>query len=370
MDSKTAIALVLVTIIVLGGLGWYGINKMAQSFEDSTITAEKVASSTNICGEDNTGTPYFCAYDAKNTSRHCMAETVYLYQETTPGEYEYASISKTLTDKGTPTSLGTAISCQNEKGVPINYRGYFQSVNIGSGQADASGTGGYSGGYIDFTMTSANPTVMYNTPKIHTIVFRFWDKLNNGYIYAEDAVNDIDGNSNTTGYQQNTQEFTWNTTVAPDVTAAITTLGADAEMDGTLYVKVHATNSTTAIFGSETLNNYIAVDIQSGDDWDINSINIGGLSEVDVVPTRIGNLNYDIVFDANDVMPFTKTATTLDWNVRTIGGVNPDDDIHIGFFFEGYFLSEGSFDMKSGVSKDDSTKTIIFTHQYLDIIIS
>lgn len=359
---KAEVALVLAVLIMAGTLGGVYYIQSATPQQMVGPSGEVGTTTFSVCGDTNLGDPSICAHNGLNTSYHCMPMTARIYQINSDGSYSLIS-SETLTEGTVATSVTTTLPCKDATGNNIKYRAWFAATD-NSGTTD-----GYKSGYVDFDfVTSAKPTVTFETAKIDEIVLRLYDDTAKAYVYTiatasiGNTAGDIDASVNSTGFQITGADFVWNTTAPGTIGLTdISNLGTDSEINAVLHFKVHATNSTVA--QANDGNTYWAVDLQSEDDWDSSVTSMGSLPLVSNVPVKISNLNYDIVYDANSLTPVKGVEKTINFYTKALSGVNPDDDVKLGFFTEGYYVSSSTQSMGLGVSKDDSSKTLVYTEQ-------
>lgn len=138
------------------------------------------------------------------------------------------------------------------------------------------------------------------------------------------------------------------------------TIATDGFLDYTITVQTNSSTATDTQFNDQSL--LITIDLQSEDDWaEPTTLNFDGENllnnEVDC-PTKISNLGYDYCYTSAKTIK--TTAMDLDIYVKALSGVNPDDDVEIGFFTSGWVASTIDNSAKVAYADDSPSKALVY----------
>lgn len=160
----------------------------------------------------------------------------------------------------------------------------------------------------------------------------------------------------------------WSTTAGAWETQP--TIGTDGYLDYTITVSTNSSTATDIQFSDQSL--LIGVDLQNEDDWaEPTTLSLGGedllVNEIDC-PTKISNLGYDYCYTSAKTIK--TTAVDLDIYVKALSGVNPDDDVKVGFFTSGWISSTIDNSAAIAYTDDSPSKTLTYLSNNITLLAS
>ncbi len=200
-------------------------------------------------------------------------------------------------------------------------------------------------------------TIEVTTPEQAELIFNVYDEMDKAYVYE----------------YQDSSAGTWSPagSVWYSTTSNSTgkTIGQDGYYIYTISTKTNATAAVDRQYTDQRL--YLAFDIAQSNDWQEPSITSPGVTITRVdCPTKIANLGYEYCYDiTKDGKPLILEDSQVDFKIEqhAIAGVDPDDNVVIGFFTSGWYVSTIDAGAKLGVSKDDGAKTLVFSNMSIEL---
>ena len=347
------VALALGLVVVLGGfLGTTqpaagAIVQQQVATEELTGALTEIADAS-VCDEDGRGEIRAAIYNQLNESgSEYLAATARLYEVVNNEEVYKGPV--TLATTGLPAiGSGTAITCFDNSKNLKTYRMYVEA-------SDGSHTSA-------MFEVQAGLDVVIDEPvqQQGVLVGKTYDNDAKGYLYA--ATEATAG-----GWAASASTF-YSTTgnVTGDSTG--TSVGTSGDFDYTLTVYTNAT--TDVQFTDKSL--MIGIDRQDRTDWEELYIGIEGTTvniETLDCPSKVSSDAYDDCYEiTKGGVPLVigsgqeKRDVSIEGNAKS--GVNPTDDVKVGFFTKGYNKETTSAGMRLDYNKDDTSDTYVYTAQY------
>jgi hypothetical protein len=360
--KSTSNLLVILLIVIAASVGY-----MALSTKNTGTTANVFGQATpaNPTGPytpadpnlitDLSGTLSLSVQNAMDTTaKTYRAATVRVYKSETPN-----SLFGTVTTIATGTGRGTLTLDKFVPGTstPQTYIYYVPAVD-----------GGMTSMMGSFT-AAENVEVNAKVANQSGLIFKVYDDEARGYLY-ESTEHTANVSAGATNYA------TGKTFMSTTSNTTGTAVGLGGYYDYTIYLSTNGTASTKSQFEDQQL--LIAIDGQDLSDWNKPTLSIPGAVITELAPgsysDKIKNDGYDWVYSVTgtDGKPLHVDST---WKKLTIqeyakSGVNPSDNIKLGFYTAGYAVKTLEDSMLMSTHSDDSSQTAIYTTQDLTLDLS
>lgn len=292
------------------------------------------------------------------TNKQYMIETIRIYKAN-----DLNTLYGTLATINTGTGRGTlAIDKYDAEGNPQNYVAFIPSNYTGAVSAQISFQG------------AENVIVDAKIPKQSRLAFKVYDLENRAYLW--DGLESTPSGLETPG-TLNVSGTTWFSTTSNSTGYAV-------GVGGFYNYQVYLTPNNT-IAAWDTVSQWqdqefiMAMDAGDLSDWQKPSISVAGATVTELMPgqynDKIKNDGYDWVWkitgaDGKALNVCCGTFTKIEILQYGKAGVNPSDDITLGFYTSGYYTHTLDDAMGMSTHQDDSSQTAVYTPQTLVLSIS
>ena len=326
-------------LIVILAIFLIGISPTAfQIAPPITEVEEEVAEVQVACGNDGLGELRLAFSNPLNTSAtEYVATAVRIYK---PDESYTGDITATI--NGLPAE-GSGTSC-SQCGQDYTY--YVEA-------SDGSHTS--TTGSIVCEDGSSNVAPL---PQQAGLLFKVRDEEEVAYVYpsAETSANTLVASG--TSFYSTTSNSTGNA------------IGTDEDYDYTVWTQINKSAAIDTQFTDQSL--LMGMNADDLSDWDEPYVNPqGAASSMVDCPTKISNDGYDWCWEiTTNGQPLTIAGDYVKVNIQqqALGGVNPSDDITVGFFTSGYFKKTLSENMALDYNRDNPAKSYVYTGQTLTFV--
>lgn len=334
-QSMYILSMVVVVFLVVGVI--YVMNPAAfqvtpeekEQVEKETQAAEVVA----LCGDDAMGELRLAATNPLNTSaKEYLVVTARMY--TPDGTYT-----------GDITTSASGLPAEGS-GTDCSFCGQDYTYYVAASDGSHTSTTGD-------ILCSDGSSQVFNLPQQAGLIFKVRDEEDDGYVFASAETTAGGEQASGTSFYSTTSNSTGKT------------IGTDESFDYTIWTRINKTAAIDTQFTDASL--LVAENADDLSDWDEPAVSISGatVSTVDC-PTKISNDGYDYCYEATQnggalVVGGSWVKTNI--QQQALGGVNPSDDISVGFFTSGYYVKTLSEDMAIGYNKDNPAKDYVYTGQ-------
>ena len=357
VNNKTLFAIIIVIVLAFGAVYMFGI-PTSGGITGGALGGGATQGGASIygpCGSTNQGELRFGAVNPLNTSNaEYEAITARVYKLDGANEIFDGTISTTAGQAYQTAASGYDCQCGT------TYKIYFPA-------SDGTSTSRH------MEMTCSGPSVTTKTdgsaavmpiPQQTGLVFKVYDNDAKKFVFQ--------GSTETTAGSWAASTATYYDTSANGTTSTGTTVGTGGYVDFSIYFEVNGTLYDDRQFNDQGF--MIGFDLQDKSDWsDPATVEIAGITmtKMSECPSKIANDGYDVCYEATSGLSSITNSPNL-LHVIDYGksGVNPTDDIKVGFFTPGYYVSKTGEVMKMGFNKDDSSETSVFTVQHITLSIA
>jgi len=351
-----AVALVALTVglvAVMGGMltlpspATGAIVQQQQTSEELAGAMTEIADAS-VCDENGRGEIRAAIYNPLNESAsEYISATARLYEVV--GNEEVYKGPVTLATTGLPAiGSGTTITCfDNSK----NLKSYALYVPASDGNHISA--------KYEF-QAGLDVVIDEPVPQQGGLSGKTYDNDAKGYLYE-------DTETSAGGWAASASTF-YSTTGNSTGDSTGTTVGTSGDFDYTLTV--YTAGATDVQFTDKSL--MIGIDRQDKTDWQELAVGIEGTTvniESLTCPSKISGDAYDDCYEiTKGGAPLIigsgqeKRDVSIEGNAKS--GVNPTDDVKVGFFTKGYYKETAKAGMKLGYNKDDTSDTYVYTAQY------
>lgn len=319
-----------------------------ETTEELKETLETVAD-LSVCDDDGRGELRAAIFNPLNESAtEYIAATARLYEVSADGTENYKG-PITLATSGLPAiGSGTTLTCFTPDNKLKQYRMYVTASD-----------GSHTSGYYDFT-AELDTVIEMAIPQQGVLVAKVYDNNEHGGVYG-------DTETSTSTYIASTGSF-YSITGNATTDSTGTTVGTNGDFDYTMTV--YTASATDVQFTDQS--QLIAIDRQDRTDWEEIMIGIESttvnIETLDSCPSKISSDAYDDCYELTQGgEPLVigsgtdKRKVSVEGNAKS--GVNPTDDVKVGFGTKGWYKETVGSDVKLDYNKDDSSETYVYTMQ-------
>ena len=352
MKEKSAFIAMLLLAVVLGGIFLIALKSQGPlstvSQTDKTTGQTTITLAPPSCDPQATQSPElrYALKNQDNPQTEYLAVKTYVYE----GEFSATNLPTDASFKTTFTTATTGIPARGS-GVDIDC-GKKYTIVVPAVDGVSTST--------MFVMESAsndNTKVVSGTTSISNesgLIARIYDDEAKAFVYGSADTSAGTWHARGTTYYSTTSNSSGNTIIA------------DGYYRYTISVETNATASTTSRFNDQETT--VAIDRQSSAQWDSpNSLTFNGVDLIGnkySLPTKLANLNYDDGYLVPNNPTIKSAVKDLKVEQHALSGINPTDDIGVGIFTSGYYISTKDNSAKLGYAKDDPSATLVYTNYF------
>lgn len=346
----TGMVAVLVIVALVGGIfaassGLLGQFSLPGSSEEVNEQAKLQAS--GVCNNDKT---YALQLRAKNplndstSSAEYLASSVRIYRD---GEFVGTA---TLNSDGTFEEITTGIACGETYDVVV---------------AAADGTS-VSARLDGILIDQEDEFRTFDVAQNNDLSFRVRDLDQELFVYADTSTNNK--------AFQNTGAKFYNTTAnATDGTDGLV-VGSTDDVNYRIEVEADTSAADDEQYADPQGKLYIAVDIQSEEDWQEPTIDLltgGSLSKVKSISSVLPRADsWDHLWTVDGWTLETGDNEQFVLRLDPKSGVNPDDNVVVGILQSGIHVKSGTDDVAIAVQDDSPSNSYVYAKQTLELVFS